>query len=489
MPWQPTLTGFLNGSSHRRRSAAAQPVRDWTNPSATPACEGTTTRLHDSGAHASDVADSKPGLASAQCAGGDRALSPVGLTSAGEVVANVASVTRHADLPSGGVTAVAMTVGDYTNSRGAGDAHALAVTVEVDAVAAGNGGAAAAVIDEGNDAVVSLQDFGRGTSGENGTRTDHTHRTATLTEHHEWECGACTFVNTHADAPVCEVCRTERDPTTVLPIGKQTRGSPHSTDTTTDTDIEVMSGASGRPEHCDDVVGGGETGGPSADKQQATPPVGHSDGKRRRVIGAFGGTLLPSAPAALFAPPRDGAIQPTPNTNVDGLFIVHDFIDEATEAALVAWINTSNDDSSNPWRRSRFNGKHMVKTWGVRTDLWTGTVRLPTDSEPKFPPPGGEMNAVIDNLRRIDFGRLARTANGWYAAHTLLNTHALVAVATHTAPLCESHTNAPMHVPPLATITPPPHPPTPNSMTFSVCDPRQNLWPLRRHCSTKYARL
>lgn len=229
-----------------------------------------------------------------------------------------------------------------------------------------------------------------------------------------WSCSVCTFLNLNAEAPVCEVCCSPRNP---VKTGRLDDGVNGASAVAVDDSIRMRN----RDDSEDDtdtlstteIRAGSAVAVPSLDSGH---PPGSSEGvsnrKRPRLIGAFGGSLLPrvnTSGSSLGG--SAGRLEPTPNPAVDGLYIIHDFIDEATEAALVEWVDKG--DAAHPWRRSRFNGKYMVKTWGVRTDLGTGTVRLPTGDEPVFPPKGGQMDVVIDNLRRIDFGRLARKAQGW----------------------------------------------------------------------------
>lgn len=234
-----------------------------------------------------------------------------------------------------------------------------------------------------------------------------------------WSCNVCTFLNLNAEAPVCEVCYSPRDPVvTTAGLDNGVEGVAHGASVVAQS-VRIKN----RCDAEDDTATLSTTGtharlaaaGPSSDSVNTTPGVsdGASNHKRPRLIGAFGGSLLPPTTHISGSSLCGAAVrlEPTPNPAVDGLYIIHDFIDETTEAALVEWIDKG--DAEHPWRRSRFNGKYMVKTWGVRTDLGTGTVRLPIGDEPVFPPHGGQMDVVIDNLRRIDFGRLSRKAQGW----------------------------------------------------------------------------
>ena len=384
MPKQPTIAGFLSGNMTGSTPWAASAQNGRENQGSSHAIDSNQTMPAADGDHDRDINIHTTAVTAQR----DRLA--VGVT--------VAVASEHAESGLVDDSAVAIGSGAVVGSS------AVHVTLLCHDVAQ----------ERSAPAKCSLHCGGQGTSA---VGCDlRAHRDVASTER-EWECGSCTFLNTNADAPVCEVCRTERGPPTLALALEDARRSGVAVSVSVKTDPEQTETSSDAPlptkqrsvTHIDSACRGNDS---VSDDERGVlrRPAVRLDNKRRRVIGAFGGSLLRASPEALFTP-RDGAIQPTPNRSLDGLYIVRDFIDEATEAALVAWIDGG--DASNPWRRSRFNGKHMVKTWGVRTDFGTGTVRLPTEDEPHFPPPGGEMDVLIANLRRIDFGRLARTANGW----------------------------------------------------------------------------
>lgn len=208
--------------------------------------------------------------------------------------------------------------------------------------------------------------------------------TAAPTSLNFWTCTYCTFVNHNMDAPVCLICGGERAyfDSTQQPSGH----------------LDVTSV------------------GPALEKRAPdTHETDPTQEKKRRIdrcgqIGSFGGTLVPRS-LSVGGSVGGYSITPTPNPHLDGLYIILDFIDANTEAAITAWLDS---DVGNPWQPSTFNGRHLSKTWGVRTDLSTGVTRLPTASEPTFPPSTGELNVVVEKLRAIDFGQLVKSAKTWF---------------------------------------------------------------------------
>ena len=69
-------------------------------------------------------------------------------------------------------------------------------------------------------------------------------------------------------------------------------------------------------------------------------------------------------------PPRP---RPAPAPSLPGHFLIPDFITEAEEAELLAFVDGG--EATNPWRPSTFNGKHRGKRWGVEVDLRLREVR------------------------------------------------------------------------------------------------------------------
>lgn len=65
--------------------------------------------------------------------------------------------------------------------------------------------------------------------------------------------------------------------------------------------------------------------------------------------------------------------RPAPAPSLPGHFLIPDFITEAEEAELLAFVDGG--EATNPWRPSTFNGKHRGKRWGVEVDLRLREVR------------------------------------------------------------------------------------------------------------------
>jgi hypothetical protein len=237
----------------------------------------------------------------------------------------------------------------------------------------------------------------------------------------EWACTRCTFVNSKPDAPVCELCGSERAQDAARPNPSATGDSvrhnesmatpmtqahaatpvSHATATTSRRPTEPCTPlAAPGSFQTEDVDASPPTAGAA---EEASPQIAHLHKKRKMLsIGSFGGSMLP--------PTRTFSTKPVPNPDLDGLHIVYDFIDADTEAALIKWLDT---DGVNPWTPSKLNGKHLSKSWGVRTDLGSSTVRMPVGSEPVFPPLTGEFDALVEKLSTIDFGKMVKTAKGW----------------------------------------------------------------------------
>ena len=55
-----------------------------------------------------------------------------------------------------------------------------------------------------------------------------------------------------------------------------------------------------------------------------------------------------------------------------GYYLYPNFITPDEEAELLAWV-----DKGQEWKRSKWNGKHLVKHWGVKTDFTLQECRPP----------------------------------------------------------------------------------------------------------------
>lgn len=62
--------------------------------------------------------------------------------------------------------------------------------------------------------------------------------------------------------------------------------------------------------------------------------------------------------------PPDLRIVPSP---LNGLYVIHNFITEEEERVLIDLIE---QDQGTPWCPSKFNGKYLVKNYGLRTQYW-----------------------------------------------------------------------------------------------------------------------
>lgn len=71
-------------------------------------------------------------------------------------------------------------------------------------------------------------------------------------------------------------------------------------------------------------------------------------------------------PAARLALPQLGKPPPGLAAAPPGLVLVQDFVSSEEERELVAAID---GERGHPWAPSAFNGAHLGKAWGVRTDL------------------------------------------------------------------------------------------------------------------------
>ncbi len=78
-----------------------------------------------------------------------------------------------------------------------------------------------------------------------------------------------------------------------------------------------------------------------------------------------------------------------------GLWIADDFLSEADERALVAFLDDAQADPAGAWREGSFNGPCLRKAWGVRTDLRARTFAAPLAP---MPPP---LAALARRLRAL----------------------------------------------------------------------------------------
>ena len=71
-----------------------------------------------------------------------------------------------------------------------------------------------------------------------------------------------------------------------------------------------------------------------------------------------------------------------PDGRLEGLFVVEGFVSPEEEEALLALLDA--DSARNPWRPSTFNGSHVGKAYGVRSDLQARRVRAALHEVPAW---------------------------------------------------------------------------------------------------------
>ena len=81
-------------------------------------------------------------------------------------------------------------------------------------------------------------------------------------------------------------------------------------------------------------------------------------------------------------PPPLGARVVEPDGRLEGLFVVEGFVSPEEEEALLALLDA--DSARNPWRPSTFNGSHVGKAYGVRSDLQARRVRAALHEVPAW---------------------------------------------------------------------------------------------------------
>lgn len=83
--------------------------------------------------------------------------------------------------------------------------------------------------------------------------------------------------------------------------------------------------------------------------------------------------------------------------SLPGLYSIHNFITAEEEMSLLSSLD---NDTSNPWTLSQFNGKQMVKKWGLITDYAHRKIRMNEVSKGEFPFPP-YMAFILERLQLL----------------------------------------------------------------------------------------